>query len=160
MDSQRTGLYVCIDTKDGRRWKTTQCTLNEKKPLRLSAGDYQIYAQKDKWKSDKATVCILQGQTNQVVLELKPPARRLSDQERLDQIEKLGHVPEDAEMPRDWNLAQQTTWWGKPMDAKTFWNTGIPQEAKPERDPSLFRRNATDLGGAALRFFSSFCRAV
>src|SRR5208282_4541592 len=37
--------------------------------------------------------------------------------------------------------------------------TGVPQKAKPECDPSVFRRNATSLGGIALRIFGSFCLA-
>jgi len=39
-------------------------------------------------------------------------------------------------------------------------NTDVPQEAKSRRMPPVFRRNSTDLGGSALRIFSSFYRAV
>jgi hypothetical protein len=38
--------------------------------------------------------------------------------------------------------------------------TGIPQEAEPEGDPSVLRRNSMGLGGTALRIFSPFCLAI
>lgn len=39
---------------------------------------------------------------------------------RLLQLEKLGEVPEKADS-MDWQLAQQTTWWGKRLYPKAFW---------------------------------------
>lgn len=41
--------------------------------------------------------------------------------ERLRLLEKNGQLPDYAEMPKDWLLAQKTTWWGKPLDPKIFW---------------------------------------
>jgi len=69
-----------------------------------------------------------------------------------------------------WQLAEAKEWHGLQtllIDGEFFpeaWNrsqfTGVPQKAKPECDPSVFRRNATSLGGIALRIFGSFCLAV
>jgi uncharacterized protein with ParB-like and HNH nuclease domain len=38
--------------------------------------------------------------------------------------------------------------------------TGVPQEAKSQRVPSVLRRNSSGLGASALRVFSSFCLAA
>lgn len=46
--------------------------------------------------------------------------RMMEPGERLQLIEKLGEVPEDAD-ETDWELAQQTSWWGKPLSAEEFW---------------------------------------
>jgi len=35
-------------------------------------------------------------------------------------LEQYGIVPEDAD-PFEWSLAQQTRWWGEPLDPKKFW---------------------------------------
>ena len=45
---------------------------------------------------------------------------RMSDKERLRWLEQLGHVPEDADR-KDWKLATETSWWGKPLDPQEFW---------------------------------------
>ena len=39
---------------------------------------------------------------------------------RLEELEKAGKVPTNAS-PEDWQLAQKTTWWGKPVDPARFW---------------------------------------
>jgi hypothetical protein len=39
---------------------------------------------------------------------------------RLEELEKAGKVPSNAS-PEDWQLAQKTTWWGKPVDPARFW---------------------------------------
>ena len=53
-----------------------------------------------------------------------PPAlaarNLMSQTERLKWLERNGEVPEDADNI-DWELAKQTTWWGKPIDPKKFW---------------------------------------
>ena len=41
-------------------------------------------------------------------------------QARLPRLEKLGEVPEHAD-ELDWQAAQETTWWGKPLDPEKFW---------------------------------------
>ena len=46
--------------------------------------------------------------------------RRMSDAERLRCLEETGRVPADADW-KDWDLAGQTSWWGKPLDPKEFW---------------------------------------
>jgi hypothetical protein len=46
--------------------------------------------------------------------------RLLSQSDRLRWLERNGIVPDDADGV-DWQLAQQTSWWGKPIDAKEFW---------------------------------------
>ena len=51
--------------------------------------------------------------------------RRMTETERLRWLERNGEVPEDAEMPLDWNLAEQTSWWGKPLDRKVFWKDRV-----------------------------------
>jgi hypothetical protein len=40
--------------------------------------------------------------------------------ERLQKLEWLGRVPDDADL-WDWWLAQKTSWWGKRIDTKAFW---------------------------------------
>src|SRR5579859_4216817 len=49
---------------------------------------------------------------------------RLSDTERLIWLERNREVPPDAEY-MDWYLAQKTSWWGKPLDPKTFWTNRV-----------------------------------
>jgi hypothetical protein len=39
--------------------------------------------------------------------------------------EKAGQVPEGDRDNGDWQLAQKTTWWGKPLDPKEFWKGRI-----------------------------------
>ncbi len=36
-------------------------------------------------------------------------------------LERLGQVPEGDNEYHDWELAQTTTWWGKPLEPKKFW---------------------------------------
>jgi hypothetical protein len=51
---------------------------------------------------------------------------RMSDAARQQWLERLGQVPEDAtEGDRDWYLAQQTSWWGKPVDSEAFWKDRV-----------------------------------
>jgi hypothetical protein len=50
--------------------------------------------------------------------------RQMSGAARLELLEKLGCVPEDAELA-DWELATETSWWGKPIDAEVFWRGRI-----------------------------------
>ena len=41
--------------------------------------------------------------------------------ERFAILEKAGQLPENDHDIKDWQLAQHTTWWGKPLDPKKFW---------------------------------------
>ena len=54
--------------------------------------------------------------------ESLPLAKRsqLTNEERLRWLEQNGEVPTDAEIA-DWQLAQKTSWWGKPLDPEEFW---------------------------------------
>jgi hypothetical protein len=77
----------------------------------------------------------------------------MSQSERLRVLEKLGEVPACAERPRDLYLAERTSWWGKPLDPRSFWKGRVlwcDQSAKaaaaahgrlwppmPYEDPSL-----------------------
>jgi hypothetical protein len=45
----------------------------------------------------------------------------MSNAERQKLLEDLGAVPDYAEMPRDWYLAEKTSWWGKPLNPSQFW---------------------------------------
>ena len=58
----------------------------------------------------------------QPLTNMPPMAARkqMSHRERLQWLEQNGEVPEDADS-LDWLLAEQTSWWGKPIDAKKFW---------------------------------------
>jgi len=56
------------------------------------------------------------------------------------------------------HVAGQRAW--SPFVTMQNHYTDVPQEAKSRRMPPVFRRNSTDLGGSALRIFSSFYRAV
>lgn len=46
--------------------------------------------------------------------------KRMSDDQLVHWLDVLGAVPPDADA-REWRLAQRTTWWGKPLDPKVFW---------------------------------------
>jgi hypothetical protein len=50
--------------------------------------------------------------------------RLLSQGDRLRWLERNGIVPEDADIV-DWQLAQQASWWGKPLDSKEFWKDQV-----------------------------------
>lgn len=50
--------------------------------------------------------------------------RQLSQSDRLRWLERNGKVPEDADQ-KDWELAGQTSWWGRPLDPKAFWKGRI-----------------------------------
>ena len=86
--------------------------------------------------------------------------RGLPSGQRLRLIEEYGRVPEDADNT-DWHLAQQTTWWGKPIHPKQFWkgrtvwwDKSAENAAKergrrfppmPYEDPALSSRSSTDM---------------
>jgi hypothetical protein len=48
---------------------------------------------------------------------------RAAWQQRVSRLEKLGEVPETAGPLNsfDWQAAQETSWWGKPLDPEKFW---------------------------------------
>jgi hypothetical protein len=48
----------------------------------------------------------------------------MSQAERLSLLERLGHVPDDPDLS-DWQLAEKTSWWGKPLDPTEFWKGRI-----------------------------------
>ena len=51
---------------------------------------------------------------------------QMSQQERLKWLERSGEVPDDAVNGNiDWQLAQRTSWWGKPLDPKVFWKNRV-----------------------------------
>lgn len=49
---------------------------------------------------------------------------RVSTSLRLAELEKLGSVPIDGTFS-DWQLAQRTSWWGKPVDPNEFWQDRV-----------------------------------
>lgn len=52
-----------------------------------------------------------------------PPPKsgtRIKEEQRIAWLEKNGEVPEGSDW-RDFKLAEQTSWWGKPLDSKKFW---------------------------------------
>lgn len=53
----------------------------------------------------------------------------LSKDDRLKWLESNGEVPIDADYT-DWYLSQKTSWWGKPLDPKTFWKGRVVWEDK------------------------------
>ena len=46
--------------------------------------------------------------------------KQMSDSERLRFLEHNGEVFKDADI-HEYQLAQRTTWWGKPLDPRNFW---------------------------------------
>ena len=50
--------------------------------------------------------------------------RRMSKNDRIALLEKLGCVPDDPEMS-DYFLAEHTSWWGKRLDPKKFWKDRV-----------------------------------
>jgi hypothetical protein len=53
--------------------------------------------------------------------------------ERLKWLEQHGSVPNDADAV-DWQLAQKTSWWGKPLDSKEFWKDQVVWFDKASED--------------------------
>lgn len=49
---------------------------------------------------------------------------KMPSEARLRLYEALGKLPEDAD-PREFALAQKTTWWGRDIDPKTFWRRRV-----------------------------------
>jgi hypothetical protein len=64
--------------------------------------------------------------------------RLLSQGDRLRWLERNRIVPEDADIV-DWQLAQQTSWWGKPIDAKEFWKDRVVWLDKSAEDAAKHR---------------------
>lgn len=54
-----------------------------------------------------------------------PYNRTVHQSEGLIALEKAGEVPENDRDLKDWQLAQNTSWWGKPLDPKEFWKGRI-----------------------------------
>ncbi len=46
---------------------------------------------------------------------------RLTTRERQDYLERFGRVPDDVDA-LDWALSQKTSWWGKSLNPREFWN--------------------------------------
>ena len=46
--------------------------------------------------------------------------RSMSSKERMQWLERLGRIPDDADNT-DWQIAQKTSWWGKRIDPGEFW---------------------------------------
>lgn len=67
-----------------------------------------------------------------------PLVRRkaMSKDVRFNWLEKYGSVPDDADRT-DWQLAKNTTWWGKPLDTKAFWNGKVVWLSREARKDSL-----------------------
>src|SRR3954470_7581373 len=66
--------------------------------------------------------------------------KQMSGAARLELLEALGRVPEDAELA-DWEIATKTSWWGKPIDAELFWRGRIVWlDATNRRDAHRFGR--------------------
>lgn len=60
-------------------------------------------------------------QTNPPVELALEERAKMSTVERQNYLEKLQRVPDDADS-MDWHLAQRTSWWGRKLDPKEFWN--------------------------------------
>jgi hypothetical protein len=77
-----------------------------------------------------ALTYLIRGSEKQTLgKESAPPIRYDStlnrqQKDRLQQLESAGQVPLDANI-RDWQLAQKTSWWGKPLNPKTFWTNKV-----------------------------------
>ncbi len=65
------------------------------------------------------------GVPTKIIGPTKEQWATLSNEERFRWLEQLGEVPDYAETPRDWTLAERTSWWGKPLDPMTFWQDRI-----------------------------------
>ena len=59
-------------------------------------------------------------QKKQVHVPSQAERRRMSPAARIELLEKLGFVPDDPDLS-DYFLAENTTWWGKPLDPEKFW---------------------------------------
>jgi hypothetical protein len=73
--------------------------------------------------------------------QLVPVAPRFDPSEkRLAELEELGSVPYNAS-PKDWQLAQKASWWGKPVDTQVFWsNRVVWLDRKTRRDANAYGR--------------------
>ena len=101
------------------------------------------------------------GRTKTVAKQIPSKEERLlmSKKDRIALLEKLGCVPEDADMS-DYFLAEETSWWGKRLDPEEFWKDrvvwydwAIVRDANrygrsyppmPYEDPSVADRSDTD----------------
>jgi hypothetical protein len=99
----------------------------------LHVDESYLWAYLDAWhlspsilKPFKFSRDVVMSRLNPNVMNRLPPgpppksATRIKEEERVAWLEKNGIVPEPADL-RDLKLAEQTTWWGKPLDAKKFW---------------------------------------
>jgi hypothetical protein len=50
--------------------------------------------------------------------------KKLTEKEWIGWLEKFGRVPDDADY-HEWVLAARTSWWGKPIDPKRFWQRRV-----------------------------------
>ena len=50
---------------------------------------------------------------------------RMNNSERIALFERLGCLPDDPEYPSDYWLAENTSWWGKRLDAEKFWKERV-----------------------------------
>ena len=107
----------------------------------------------------------------QVHIPSQAERMRMSPVARIELLEKLGFVPDDPDLS-DYILAENTTWWGKPLDPEKFWigrvlwyDNSVDFEARrygrayppmPYEDPSVFDRSAVD-GQASSGFTIDGC---
>jgi hypothetical protein len=47
--------------------------------------------------------------------------KHMTHGDRINELEKAGEMPDDDQNLSDWQLAQKTSWWGKPLDPNEFW---------------------------------------
>ena len=62
----------------------------------------------------------INSDTNSFTIPSRAERIKMSDIDRIKMLEKLGYVPDDPDWT-DYDLAEQTSWWGKKLDPKTFW---------------------------------------
>lgn len=64
------------------------------------------------------------GDTNQVASPSLAQRQAMTKAQHLQWLENYGKVPMDADQA-EWELSKKATWWGKPLDPKTFWKDKV-----------------------------------
>lgn len=97
--------------------------------------------------------------TNAVKMLSPGERRKMPDSERIQWLEKFGELPDGAD-EHEFALATKTSWWGKPLDPKKFWQGrvvwldnsaliaaerhGRSYPPMPYEDPAMAKRSVKD----------------
>ena len=70
--------------------------------------------------TSQATPALPKTSKSQKIIAHREFNKRLNERFTLEELEKLGHLPNEP-WPDEERLAEKTTWWGKPINPAVFW---------------------------------------